>query len=104
MQDKETCVLQSMGSQSQIQLSAELTDWEVSEGEDRQRYSYKQSLDNDWSSLVAQTVKNLQCKRPRFRSPGYPLQYSCLENPHGQRSLAGYTVHRVAKSQTQLSD
>ena len=27
------------------------------------------------------------------RSPGegkgYPLQYSCLENPHGQRSLAG---------------
>ena len=29
------------------------------------------------------------------RSPGegnsYPLQYSCLENPHGQRSLAGYS-------------
>ena len=28
------------------------------------------------------------------RSPGegndYPLQYSYLENPHGQRSLAGY--------------
>ena len=22
--------------------------------------------------------------------PGNPLQYSCLENPHGQRSLAGY--------------
>ena len=21
---------------------------------------------------------------------GYPLQYCCLENPHGQRSLAGY--------------
>ena len=30
---------------------------------------------------------------------GYPLQYSCLENPHGQRSLAA-TVHVVAKSQT----
>jgi len=30
--------------------------------------------------------------------PGYPLQYSCLENPHGQRSLAGY-IHWVAKSQ-----
>ena len=35
------------------------------------------------------------------RSPGegigYPLQYSCLENPHGQRSLVGYTPwsHRV---------
>ena len=29
------------------------------------------------------------------RSPGegngYPLQYSCLENPHGQRSLGGYS-------------
>ena len=22
---------------------------------------------------------------------GDPLQYSCLENPHGQRSLVGYT-------------
>ena len=22
---------------------------------------------------------------------GSPLQYSCLKNPHGQRSLAGYT-------------
>ena len=34
---------------------------------------------------------------------GNPLQYSCLENPHGQRSLWA-TVHGVAKSQTQLSD
>ena len=29
------------------------------------------------------------------RSPGgghgNPLQYSCLENPHGQKSLAGYS-------------
>ena len=25
------------------------------------------------------------------RGHGNPLQYSCLENPHGQRSLAGYT-------------
>ena len=23
---------------------------------------------------------------------GNPLQYSCLENPHGQRSLAGYNL------------
>ena len=29
---------------------------------------------------------------------GNPLQYSCLENRHGQRSLA--TVHGVTKSQT----
>ena len=32
---------------------------------------------------------------------GNPLQHSCLENPHGQRSLAA-TVHGVAKSQTGL--
>ena len=23
---------------------------------------------------------------------GNPLQYSCLENPHGQRKLVGYTL------------
>ena len=59
------------------------------------------------------------------RSPGgghgNPLQYFCLENPHGQRSLAGYssifawripmdrgawqaTVHGITKSQTRMSD
>ena len=31
------------------------------------------------------------------RSPGgehgHPLQYSCLENPHGQRSLVGYSPY-----------
>ena len=34
--------------------------------------------------------------------PGNLLQYSCLENPQGQRSLASWwaTVHRVTKSQT----
>ena len=39
------------------------------------------------------------------RSPGgrhgNPLQNSCLENPHGQRSLQA-TVHGVTKSQTRL--
>ena len=30
-----------------------------------------------------------------------PLQYSCLENPHGQRSLVGYSPEG-SKSQTQL--
>ena len=38
------------------------------------------------------------------RSPGggqgNPLQYSCLENPHGQRCLGGATVHGVTKSWT----
>ena len=33
---------------------------------------------------------------------GNPLQYSCLENPNGQRSLVHY-VHGVAKSRTRLS-
>ena len=39
------------------------------------------------------------------RSPGggcgNPLQYSCLENPT-DRSLAGYIVHSIAKSQARL--
>ena len=35
------------------------------------------------------------------RGHGNPLQYSCLENPHGQKSLVSI-VHRVAKSWTQL--
>jgi len=47
------------------------------------------------------------CSIPRLKSfpgrgHGNPLQYSCLENPHGQRSLVGYTVHSVTKSQTWL--
>ena len=35
------------------------------------------------------------------RGHGNPLQYSCLENPRGQRSL---TVHGFAKSHTRVSD
>ena len=41
------------------------------------------------------------------RSPekgnGNPLLYSCLENPHGQRSLVGY-IPWALKNQTRLSD
>ena len=37
------------------------------------------------------------------RSPGgehgNPLEYSCLENPHGQRSLAGYSPWRYRVQQ-----
>ena len=54
------------------------------------------------ASLVAQMVKNLPANAgdagsiPGLgRSPGgghgNSLQYSCLENPHGQRSLVGYS-------------
>ena len=38
------------------------------------------------------------------RSPGRghdnPLQYSCLENPHGQRSLGGYSLWSGKESDT----
>ena len=38
------------------------------------------------------------------RSPGVgygnPLQYSCLENPHGQRSLVGYSPWSYKESDT----
>ena len=38
------------------------------------------------------------------RSPegghGNPLQYSCLENPHGQRSLVGYSSRSRKESDT----
>ena len=38
------------------------------------------------------------------RSPGEgngnPIQYSCLENPHGQRSLAGYSTWGRKESDT----
>ena len=36
---------------------------------------------------------------------GNPLQYFCLENPHGQRSLAGYSSqgHKESNTTDQLS-
>ena len=42
----------------------------------------------------------------RFPGGGHGnlLQYYCLKSPRRQRSLAGYTVHGVAKSCTQLND
>ena len=53
-------------------------------------------LQHFWASLVVQLVKNLLAmwgnwvgKIP-WRRTKHPLQYSCLENPHGQRNLVGY--------------
>ena len=50
------------------------------------------------ASLVVQMVKNQPAMQETWvRSLGWggghgnPLQYSCLENPQGQRSLAGYS-------------
>ena len=60
-------------------------------------------------------VKNLPAmQEPGFdpwvgRSPGgkhgNPLQYSCLENPHGQKSLVGYSPwgHKESDTTEQLS-
>ena len=64
---------------------------------------------------MAQTVKNLpEMRETQVRSlvwedppkeDGNPLQYSCLENPHGQRSLAGYSPwgHKQSATTEQLS-
>ena len=59
-------------------------------------------LQYSWASLVAQTVKDLRAVQETWvQSLGWedplkegmtnPPQYSCLENPHGQRSLVGYS-------------
>ena len=64
---------------------------------------------DSWASLVAQTVKNLPgmwetwLGRSHRGRHGNPLQYSCLENPYGQRGGLQATVHEVAKSRTQLA-
>ena len=64
-------------------------------------------------SLVAQKVKN----SPAMRNPWVgkipspeggcdnPLHYSCLENPHGQRSLGGYNPwgHKESDTTERLS-
>ena len=65
---------------------------------------------------MAQTVKESSCNLGDLgsifglgRSPGgehgNPLKYSCLENPHGQRSLAGYSpwVQKESDMTEQLS-
>ena len=68
----------------------------------------------DWASQLALVVKNLPTNAGdkmdaglslwSGRSPGgghgNPLQYSCLENPHGQRSLAGYSPGGHTESDT----
>ena len=63
-----------------------------------------------WIFLVSQKVKNrLKCRKPGFnprfgkilwRRHGNPLHSSCLENPHRQRSLAGYSPCGCKESDT----
>ena len=38
--------------------------------------------------------------RPPGGGHGNPLQYSCLENPHGQRNLMGYSPKDPKESDT----
>ena len=44
-------------------------------------------------------VPSLGWEDPPGGGRGNPLQYSCLQNPHGQRSLASYSPwgHRVGQ-------
>ena len=73
-------------------------------------------LQYSWASLVAWMVKNVQAmwetwipsmgwEDPLEEGIGNPLQYSCLENPHGQRSLMGYSPwdHKELDTTEQLS-
>ena len=73
-------------------------------------------LQYSWASLVAQLVKNLPVLQetwvrslgwedPLEEGHGYPLQYSCLGNPHGQRSLVGYSSwgHKESDTTERLS-
>ena len=68
-------------------------------------------LHGPWTSLGAQMVKNLACNARDMGSipgsgsspgggHGNPLQNSCLENPHTQRSLAGYSPWGCKESDT----
>ena len=68
-------------------------------------------------SQVELVVKNLSANVGEVRDPGtilgsgrspgggngYPLQYSCLENPM-DRGVWWATVHGITKSQTRLSN
>ena len=76
-------------------------------------FAKRQAL--EWGLPGSSVGKESTCNKGDLRSPpglgrspggghSNPLQYSCLENPHGQRSLAGYTVHGVAKSRRRLRD
>ena len=66
------------------------------------------------ASLVAQMVKNPPANTGDMRDmgsipglgrspgggPGNPLQNSCLKNPHGEKSLAGYSPWGHKESDT----
>ena len=70
-------------------------------------FTFIYTCDNTRASLVAHTVT--QCRRPGFdswvrkipwRRQWQPTPVFLLGKCHGQRSLAGYALHRVTKSWT----
>ena len=77
-------------------------------------FTFVSSPSSSWASRVALVVKSLPADAGDARnlgsipglgrSPGEgtgnPFQYSCLENPHGQRSLAGYSPWVRKESET----
>ena len=74
--------------------------------DDHKTQTYNQGLvSRIWDSPCRSVGKESACNAgdlgsvPRLgrstgEGNGNPLQYSCLENPHGQRSLAGYSPWR----------
>ena len=67
----------------------------------KKKPSWTPSSFSYWASLVAQLVKNTASMsetqfdpwvgKVPWRRHGNPLQYLCLENPHGQSRLEGYS-------------
>ena len=63
-----------------------------------------------WASLMAQMIKNPSAMWETWFDPGLgrspggghgnPLQYSSLENPHGWKSLVGYSPWGHKESDT----
>ena len=53
--------------------------------------SGKESISNAVSTGDPGSI--LRCRRFPGGGHGYPLQYSCLKIPHGQRSLVGYSSY-----------
>ena len=79
--------LQSMGSQSQTRLSDFTFTFSSSDGEES-------------TCNVGDLGSTPGLGRPSGGRYGNPLQYSCLENPHGHRSLTGCSSQGRKESDT----
>ena len=57
------------------------------------------------SAMCETWVRSLGWEGSPGEGHGNPLQYSCLENPHGQRNLADYSPwdHKESDKAEQLS-